>query len=67
MRRSPVLVVAMLCPHHGRPVEAILNTAIERLVDCREKDGCATRSEREDGVIITVRPAGCPVFRDGQA
>ena len=40
-----------------------MNTAVERLVDCREKDSCATTTEGQDGVTITVRPAGCPVFR----
>ena len=62
MRRSPTLVVAVLCPHFARPVEAVRNTANERLVDCHEKDACARTSTDDDGVTIVVRPRGCPVF-----
>jgi hypothetical protein len=68
MRRSPTLVVAILCPHFGTPVEATRNTANDLLVDCRAKDTCATTSVDEHGVTIVVRPSGCPVFRrDGRS
>jgi hypothetical protein len=63
MRRSPSLVVSILCPHFERPVDAVRNTATERLVDCRDKELCATVTTDERGVTITVRPSACPVFR----
>jgi hypothetical protein len=63
MRRSPALVVSILCPHFERPVEAVRNTATDGLVDCREKDACATVTTDERGVTVVVRPSECPVFR----
>jgi hypothetical protein len=66
MRRSPALVVTILCPHFQEPVEATRNGVTERLVDCRDKAECATVTTDEHGVTITIRPKECPVFRSGQ-
>jgi hypothetical protein len=64
LRRSPALVVTILCPHFERPVRATQNGTTEQLVDCDSKDSCA-HEERDptSGVVLTIRPAACPVFR----
>ena len=63
MRRSPLLTVQILCPHHGRPVAAQRNETTERLVDCADKDTCVTVEVAASGALLSVRPATCPVFR----
>jgi hypothetical protein len=63
MRRSPALVVTILCPHFERPVAATRNATTERLVDCASKSECVTVTTDERGVTIEVRPQECPVFR----
>jgi hypothetical protein len=64
MRRSPLLTVQILCPHHGRPVAAQRNETSERLVSCAEKDSCVTVSIAASGATLEVRPSTCPVFRN---
>ncbi len=63
MRRSPLLVVQVLCPHFARPVQARRNEVTERLVDCDEKSLCATQQTSPSGLTLTVYPRTCPVFR----
>jgi hypothetical protein len=63
MRRTSLLSVVVVCPHFQRPVRAQRNEVNERLVDCDSKGECVTRSEDERGVVVTVYPQGCPVFR----
>jgi hypothetical protein len=64
MRRSELLKVSVHCPHFKKPVAATRNAAIDRLVDCDEKDAC--RQPRPDGSASSEHdrpfPHGCPVF-----
>ncbi len=62
MRRSVLLQVVVHCPHFRRPVTAQMNTAIERLVDCADKDACRAPAPGADGQHARPFPNGCPVF-----
>jgi hypothetical protein len=63
MRRLEVLKVAVHCPHFARTVTATKNTAIDRLVDCAEKDACRDPNPESDGrEAARPYPHGCPVF-----
>jgi hypothetical protein len=57
MQRSPLMVVLVECPHHGRAVRARRNLAIDRLVACEESDTC--RLDTRPGAAF---PQGCPVY-----
>jgi hypothetical protein len=57
MQRSPLLTVIVHCGHHGRPVTARRNVAIDRLVACEESERCKVTS----GSTVTF-PQGCAVF-----
>lgn len=63
MRRTALLSVVVVCPHFQRPVRAQKNEMNDRLVDCDSKHECVTRPEDARGVVLTVYPQGCPVFR----
>jgi hypothetical protein len=63
VRRSPSLVVTVLCPHFERPVRATQNAATERLVDCADKEACVEVTTDEEGTSVRVYPSACPVFR----
>jgi hypothetical protein len=64
MRRSEALTVSILCAHFERPVVATRNAVNDKLVDCRDKDQCATVTVDERGVEVRVYPRGCAVFRE---
>jgi hypothetical protein len=63
VRRSELLRVTVECPHFRRPVAAVRNLAIDRLVSCDESDACrdpaAVGQDREHARPF---PRGCPVF-----
>jgi hypothetical protein len=63
MRRSVLLVVAVHCPHFGRPVNATRNEAIDKLVACADSDKCREPSPpAAAGEHERPFPRGCPVF-----
>jgi hypothetical protein len=57
VRRSEQLKVAVYCPHFKRTVPATKNAAIDRLVDCDDKESCRPPSDGPRPF-----PRGCPVF-----
>ena len=64
MQRSPSLPVIVHCSHHNRPVRAVRNTAIDRLVSCEESEKCRIPATRPDGSLEAAAtfPRGCSVY-----
>ena len=65
MKRSPSLTVLVHCPHHGRNVRALKNTAIDRLVACEEQESCRDLQALDTsaaGATARTYPRGCPTY-----
>ena len=63
MRRLQLVKVSVECPHFHRPVAALRNQAIDRLVACDESDACRDPAPADAGPgHARPYPHGCPVF-----
>ena len=63
MRRSQLLRVTVECPHFHRPVAAVRNLAVDRLVSCDESESCRDPAPVANGAEhARPFPHGCPVF-----